>query len=309
MFTLAHLSDIHLPPLPGLRLRDIRLKRLTGFANWHHKRKHLHLRATLDAIVSDIQAQQPDHIAVTGDLVNIGLQQEHDAALDWLRSVGRPEDVSVVPGNHDAYVRMPRDAGFMRWRDYMMSNPQGAVLAAGATDQSEAGFPYVRRFGGVVIIGLCSGVPTPPIVAAGRLGRKQLSRLADLLALAGRHNLVRVVLIHHPPLPGQAPWLRALERAKHVAAVLSEHGAELVLHGHNHRNSLAWCPLAGGDKAVPVVGVASASIGVYRHEPLARYNLFRLRQADARIELELTTRGLAQAGGPVVELERKMVEV
>ena len=48
------------------------------------------------------------------------------------------------------------------------------------------------------------------------------------------------VLIHHPPLPGQAKRFRGLEDAAGLEAVLSRHGAELVMHGHNHRNMLAW---------------------------------------------------------------------
>ena len=58
----------------------------------------------LDALVEDLQAQRPDHIAVTGDLVNISLVAEFAPARAWLESVGTPDHVTVVPGNHDAYV-------------------------------------------------------------------------------------------------------------------------------------------------------------------------------------------------------------
>ncbi len=308
MFTLAHLSDIHLTPTAPLRLRDMRLKRLTGLANWHRKRKVMHLPATLAAIVHDMQAQRPDHIAVTGDLVNIGLPQEHVAALDWLKSIGPPGDISVVPGNHDVYVRTFRDPGHMRWRDYMASNSAGAVLLEDNDGGALGGFPFARQFGEILLIGLCSGVPKAPFVAAGRLGSEQLSVLAQLLANAGRLNLARIVLIHHPPLPGQATRLRGLEDADELATVLSEQGAELVLHGHNHRNSLAWCPTGGGNgKPIPVIGVASASMGIARHEPLARYNLYRFQTDQGRSVIEMSGRGLMEPGGPVVELERKIL--
>src|SRR4051794_28797914 len=33
-FTLAHLSDPHLPPLPAARLRDLASKRALGYLNW-----------------------------------------------------------------------------------------------------------------------------------------------------------------------------------------------------------------------------------------------------------------------------------
>ena len=308
MFTLAHLSDIHLTPTAPVRLRDLRLKRLTGLANWHRKRKAMHLPATLEAIVRDMLAQRPDHIAVTGDLVNIGLPQEHIAALDWLKSIAPPAYISVVPGNHDVYVRTFREPGHMRWRDYMVSNFAGAALLDGNDAGKIGGFPYARQFGDVLLVGLCSGVPKVPFVAAGRLGSDQLALLAPLLAQAGRLNLARIVLIHHPPLPGQATRLRGLEDADDLAALLNEQGAELVLHGHNHQNSLAWCPTGGGaGKAIPVVGVASASMGVAKHEPLARYNLYRLQTVQGQLAIEIIGRGLMEPGGPIVELERKIL--
>ena len=75
-FTLAHLSDPHLPPLPAARLRDLANKRALGYLNWRRNRRKFHRRDVLDALVSDIRTQTPDHIAVTGDLVNLSLEAE-----------------------------------------------------------------------------------------------------------------------------------------------------------------------------------------------------------------------------------------
>ena len=41
---------------------------------------------------------------MTGDLVNLALDGEIEMARLWLETLGAPQDVSVVPGNHDAYV-------------------------------------------------------------------------------------------------------------------------------------------------------------------------------------------------------------
>ena len=67
-------------------------------------------------IVADIKASSPDHLAVTGDLVNLALDAEIEMARYWLETLGSPHDVSVVPGNHDAYVPGPstRSAGHGR---------------------------------------------------------------------------------------------------------------------------------------------------------------------------------------------------
>ena len=105
MFTLAHLSDPHLAPLPAPRWRDLIGKRVTGYINWQRKRRFIHDAEVLGKIVADLKAQAPDHIAVTGDLANIALAEEFARGRDWLQDLGAPHDVSLVPGNHDAYVR------------------------------------------------------------------------------------------------------------------------------------------------------------------------------------------------------------
>jgi hypothetical protein len=312
--TIAHLTDVHLGPIAGFAPRYWNLKRGLGYLNWVRKRQHDHRRPVLDRIVADMAAQRPDHIAVTGDLANIGLPQEHINALAWLRSIGPPERVTVVPGNHDTYSRIGRDPGTRRWAAYMASNAEGLAF----TDASD-GPPFVRVIGNVALVGVDSAVPTPPMVAWGRVGAGQLARLAGILERLRGRGLFRLVLIHHPPLRGQADPSRGLRDAADLEAVLRQSGAELAIHGHNHCNMLAWLACApavegeGRRGRIAVVGAPSASLGrAHRREALARYNLFRIaRNPDGAPEgpeepwqAELVGRGLAQPDGPVVEIER-----
>jgi 3',5'-cyclic AMP phosphodiesterase CpdA len=296
---------VHLGPIAGFTPRYWNLKRALGGLNWMRKRRHHHLRDALDRIVADMAAQRPDHIAVGGDLCNIGLPYEHAAALGWLEALGPPERVSVVPGNHDIYCRLGRDPGVGRWTRYMESDTQGALFleSRDGPDRPEGTprFPFVRLVGGVALVGVNSAVPTPPAMAWGRVGGAQLARLAGVLDRLGGAGLFRLVLIHHPPLPGLASGARGLLDAEALEAVLQRHGAELVVHGHNHRNMLSW--RAAEPRRLPVVGTPSASVGkLHRHEPLARYNLFRIDPATGAIDL--TGRGLAEPAGAVVEIER-----
>lgn len=298
---IAHISDPHLTPLAGLSPRHLNLKRALGLLNWHKSRSRVHRVEILDRLVADMRTLHPHHIAVTGDLCNIGLPSEYHAARKWLDGIGPPQSVSVVPGNHDIYTRMPRYPGVELWRDFMCSDDFGlGVAGAGGTAR---GFPFVRRIGCVVLIGVNSAVETRPFVAAGRIGEEQLAALDRVLGELAECGAARVVLIHHPPLPGQAPQLRALRDANAMQTVLQQRGAELVLHGHNHRDTLVWC--AGPKGAIPVVGIASGSAG-HRHkdEPLARYNLVRVRPGDDGWVIEVTGRGLRSADGEVVELDR-----
>jgi 3',5'-cyclic AMP phosphodiesterase CpdA len=299
--TVAHLTDVHLGPIAGLTPRYWNLKRALGYANWLRNRRRAYLRSALDRIVADLAAQAPDHIAITGDLTNIGLPQEHINALAWLESVGTPERVSVIPGNHDIYSWIGADPGSARWAAYMTSDAQGAAHAAHGEE-----FPFVRMLGPVALIGTNSAVPTPPLVASGRLGNRQLTHLAAVLKRLADAGTFRLVLIHHPPLPGQAKRYRDLEDADALEAVLAQHGAELIIHGHNHHNMLAWCSTEAGRK-VPIVGAPSAALALpHKTEPLARYNLYRI--AGPPWTIELTGRGLERPDGPIVELERRVLQ-
>ena len=93
MFVLAHISDLHLAVRP--RLHELAGKRGLGFINWHRARKHIHRFETLDAITADLQASTVDHVAVTGDLVNLSLADEYRRARAWLDRLGTPVDKPI----------------------------------------------------------------------------------------------------------------------------------------------------------------------------------------------------------------------
>ncbi len=297
MFKLAHLTDPHLGPLPAVKLSDLAGKRAFGYLNWITGRNRIHLPEVLKRLMDDVKRQKSDHIAITGDLVNIALAAEFAQATRWLSGVGTSSRVTLVPGNHDAYVAMPKNEGIAEWAPYMRSNPSGAKFE---TDDA-AGFPFVRRFGDVALIGLSSGVPTWPLMASGKLGQTQLQALPDILDGLASADIFRIVLIHHPPLPGQTGWRRALSDADELADVLRRHGAELVLYGHNHRQSVDMFESVSGP--VPVVGAPSASSGSRTPWPLARYNCFSISRRGKRWNCQMVGRGLTAPDGKVEKIE------
>jgi 3',5'-cyclic AMP phosphodiesterase CpdA len=291
-FTLAHLSDIHLGPLPRPRSRDLLGKRMLGFINWQRRRRQ-YSRAFLDRLMTDLAQQRPDHIVVTGDLVNLALPAEFLLARAWLETIGTPESVSIVPGNHDAYVRLRRDPGHRQWDEYMQSSWE----SAGLIFEPENGFPFVRRLGEVALIGLSSAVPTLPLMASGRLGVRQLAKMGLILDALQKEQLCRVVLVHHPPLPGMSPWKSALHDAGRTQERLIRHGAELVLHGHAHKDSVV--PLVTPHGPLYVVGVASASSGFRRLGRVARYNLFTFMKTNTGWRIHMRSRSFGEDGLPV----------
>lgn len=282
-FLLAHLSDVHIGPIPQFLRRELLNKRFTGYMNWK-RRAGIHNMQALGAIVADMQAQKPDHIAMTGDVMNIGLPGEFPVARAWLKTLGDPQHVSFTPGNHDAYVRAN-----LPWIN--------ETFAPWCSSDGEAHtrFPYLRVRGEVALIGVSSGVPTAPLVASGRLGLEQRDALAAMLEETGARGLMRVVMIHHPPTRKGAGFARGLTDARQLEALLAHHGAELVIHGHNHRQQVKHIPRTGAPP-IPCIGVASASAvpGTPLHR--AAYHLYKIEKIETGWRIEGRARGMSSEG-------------
>jgi 3',5'-cyclic AMP phosphodiesterase CpdA len=293
VFVLAHLSDPHLGPLPRPRLSELASKRLLGYLNWRRSRHAIHRAEALDALTGDLHRERPDHVAVTGDLVNIALASEFDRARDWLERLGAPADVSVVPGNHDAYVDGAQVHRDRLWAPYMAAdgqNPAGAVT-----------FPYLRRRGPVALIGLSTAVATPLFMATGRLGAQQIGRAAELLAELGAARQFRIVMLHHPPGAPPSSHHKRLTDAAVLRQAIAAAGAELVIHGHDHIHALAW--LAGNGARVPAIGVPSASAMTGTKHHGAAYNLYRIGGGPGAFTCEVVSRGLRPTGA-IAQLDR-----
>lgn len=284
MTLLAHISDIHLGPLPPLGVKDYLAKPLFGFMNWHQNRERIFDSTVLDSLTDDMRAAKPDHIAVTGDIVNLGMEAEFEHALGWLITLGDPSDVTVIPGNHDAYVPGSLEGLNRTWRPFMEGE-----LPPGRTT-----FPFIRRRGPLAIIGVSTAIATPPFMATGRVGVGQANALARALAETGERGLCRVVLIHHPPGDGSTSWHRRLIGTKLVHDAIAASGADLVLHGHNHVTSIT--SLCGPNGPVPVVGAAAASTKPNGHAVGGAYNLIRIDGDEPPYTITMTERGYRPNG-------------
>jgi 3',5'-cyclic AMP phosphodiesterase CpdA len=279
--------------LPKPRLVELAGKRALGYANWLRKRRHIHRTEVLTTILADLKAQAADHVAVTGDLANISLPGEYPPARKWLAALGPVDAVTLVPGNHDAYVRATASHPQAQWGDFMRG------------DDAAPGFPFLRRRGPLALIGLSSAVPTPAFMATGRLGAEQIGKLGPLLDRAAAEGLFRVVMIHHPAASKPSRRFKRLLDGEALRESLARHGAELVIHGHDHERALTW--LDGPHRGIPAVGVPSASEALPgKHDP-AGYNLYRI-DGDARgWRCEMISRGFSADHATVVELSRQML--
>lgn len=286
MLKLAHMSDPHLGPLPDPKLMQLLSKRILGYLNWKRNRARVMTGNWLDQLVQDMKAQSPDHIAVTGDLVNIALPLEIIGAQQWLQETGDPENVSVVPGNHDAYVPGALRSARMAWAPYMSGD--GSIPEAEPRPED---FPYVRIRGNVALIGVSTARASGPWFATGRVGGRQIRRLAKILEELGDKDLFRVVMIHHPPFRRATHMHKRLSDSSRLRAAVKKVGAELILHGHTHIDSRQQ--IEGPNGPVPVIGVPSASNGPNSKKPAARYNLFSIDRKDGRWTCEMVERGFS----------------
>lgn len=273
-FSLAHFSDVHLGPLPkGSILRHYSTKKLVGALSWHFNRKYHHLPNIANALRADIVAANVDHVAFTGDIANISGWEEFDQGLQWLSALGSPDFVSYTPGNHDAYVEVPWQHGLGKFGPYMNSeNPR---------DQT---FPFIRLRRNIALIGLNSASPQSVVSAGGTIGSQQLDKLVENLAALKQRGFYRVVMVHHPAAPGLAHVRRALTDVSELNDTLKIHGAELVIHGHNHEHSLNYAE--GKSGLIPIIGVPSASMKPSEKNQAAAWNRYDI----ARIKGQWQTR-------------------
>ena len=151
-----------------------------------------------------------------------------------MKAFGSSDWISFVPGNHDTYVRTDWQHGLSHLADYMQGDMK--VKFTQSTPQITTPFPYVRLRRNVASSGFpppCRSRSTaPPVFSAP----PSSDALEILLKDLRERGFARVVMIHHPPLPGSPRPRKALIDAGQLRTVLEAQGAELVLHGHNHEH-------------------------------------------------------------------------
>jgi len=251
LIRLVHVTDPHLSSLEGVRMTGLRGKRWSGYLSWQKNRRKKYLPAVLEKLTTAVRAERADQVLLTGDLVHIGLETEIEQAARWLSTLGPPEQVMLVPGNHDSYAKDSAGRFEALWRDY---------LSPGET-QGSKGFPVVRRLGGLDLIGLSTACVTPVFMASGELGATQLAQTETLLAQAVGEKRPVVLLIHHPPLPGMTSARKGLKDVEELQVILERFPPLLLFHGHLHHNrEYLW----GESRIYCTAAASSASDASYR---------------------------------------------
>lgn len=283
MFRLAHISDIHLGPLPKVRRRDLFSKRITGYVNFRRNRSSSNQPEITANLLEYLKALNPDHTVITGDLINIGLSEEIENARNWLAELGMPADNTVVLGNHDAYVRGAREKAMAAWQAWITGD-NGRKIG------SDKDYPVLRQRGDISIVGCNSARASAPFLATGYFSKAQARSLSEMLEEEAAKDRCRVVLIHHPPAKNATLRHKRLIRSARFRDAIRSSGAELVLHGHTHLATLDY--IEGPNQPVPVVCVPAAYQWAGANKPPAGLNVINIAKSNSGWALELERHGL-----------------
>lgn len=261
---LAHVSDLHIrwrPGESGAPFARYLNKRVVGWLNLTFNRSHP--LAVLSALVADLRESPPDHLAVTGDFTNLALPGEFARAREFLEATElSAEQVSVIPGNHDTYVR----ASVGRFEE-VLADWLDPALGVDA-------WPRARRVGDLLLVGTQSCVPTPVFQAWGAMGERQLRALSE--ALEGDDAPVKLVLVHHPPLlaGGKPEKPRRGNRDARGLLEACVGRADAILCGHTHH---AFHHVHEG---LHVLCAGSSTSSVKALGEGATYNRYRIEQGQ-----------------------------
>lgn len=266
---LAHCSDLHLLSLDGAGILDFANKRWIGGLNLLANRGRHHQSEIFEAMIEDLNQQEVDHILVTGDVTNLALDDEFRFARELFDRLSlSPDQITVLPGNHDAYVQKGAKFFHKHFEEFFSSDQE---------HRTEETWPCVRRRGPVAILGLSTSLQTPWFTAYGIIGDEQLERLRAALTAPELEDSLRLVAIHHSPAePRARSRVRGLRDRAKLYSLLEEVGAELILHGHEHLDLSATLPGATGP--VPVRGIQSGTYdaGDGAAHRRARYRIYEI---------------------------------
>lgn len=225
MTLLAHLSDLHLLERGHEKRHGLARKRLAYLSAGVALDAEWRIRQAIFALQSAAR-MGADHVLVTGDLTEDGDRAQFEVLAEVLQRSGLdPDNVTLVPGNHDGYSE----------RTAFGRALEGPLRAFRRTSSRGAH----TQLGEAVI------VPISTVVEGQWFTRSSgLIREEDVHAIRcfASHPELRghavVVAQHHPPshralLPFE--WLDGLHNAGALRDLLLERTRVHVLHGHVHR--------------------------------------------------------------------------
>ena len=199
-------------------------------------------------------AGEADAVLLAGDLTTYGEVEQAQVLAEVCR--GFPLPVVAVLGNHDWHSdRAAEVTETLTSAGVTMLDRGFVVLSIGGVSVGVAGTKgFMGGFGGQLanfgepLVRQCYAEVTADVEALDR----------GLEAIAGTQ--LRIALLHYAPTPdtldGEPPGIWAFLGTERLAAPISAHRPDLVVHGHSHGGTFE-----GRIGSVPVYNVAVHVIG------------------------------------------------
>lgn len=236
-----HLSDLHFPT--EVSWRRLHGKMYSGYFNYRLRRKKKYPPQLWQALIQILTTLDYDGLIISGDLVNIAMEEEFQNARQLLAPI-LDQRVFLVPGNHDRYSQSaisPEPLLEKYFSDFL-----GSAIP-------EVPYLYSKDLAGIRFYGLDSNRPLPFLNASGLLPAEVLSKLSTCIANHDQYFLV----CHHPirdPLTKPESSSHRLLNREQVQQSLQARPPIAYLHGHVHTN---W--ILPPNQHMPFYAINSAS--------------------------------------------------
>jgi len=254
---IAHITDMHLLERTERHAFDVRFVSLGRRLDAEDR------LAKARRAIATARAAGAEHYVFTGDLTETGTLAQFEVLAELLFECKlRPDDVTLLPGNHDAYTA-PNV-----WRDAL----SGSLRPFARHAALEPG--KVVDLGGAYLLPVDATFHQPVTRSAARFNDEIETALAERLADPALSSAPVVIAIHHPPQPRPGPWhwVDGLLGGKRLLAMIEPRENVTVLHGHLHKavdrpHGLARvfggaAVVDGGAAALHVIGTTDPTISI-----------------------------------------------
>jgi Icc protein len=222
---IAHISDVHMleaGPVPSV-LRRMAIRFVSAGRAVDARARTKRLKKGLSAAIRS----GADHLVISGDLTEVGSDGQFEAFSEALDESGiSPENITLVPGNHDAYTSGEA------WKRAL----DGPLRAYRGTSAEHAGKVVDR--GDIIVLPLDVTCYQAITRSAGELTASAADAMERRFKDPGLSNKAVVVVQHHPPFAHETSayqWLDGLRGHGRLMSLLTQHQHVQVLHGHLHK--------------------------------------------------------------------------
>ena len=263
MTLLAHISDLHLIERGHDKRRGLARQRLAFLSAGVPLDAELRIRQAVSALQTALR-MGAEHVVVTGDLTEDGDPAQFEVLAEVLSRSGiAPGDITLVPGNHDAYSERAA------WGSALM----GSLSAYRATCELGAHSLLTAA----VVVPVSTAIEGQWFTrSSGQVRADDVMAIRRLSSSPALRDRAIVVVQHHPVtqralLPLE--WLDGAQNASSLRELLLERTRVHVLHGHvhrvqtrhlcgrNHAQVYAAAALRNHDGTKPVVRLYKAEAG------------------------------------------------